>query len=109
MLLILSVGMTYVMIAGGFDLSIGSVLVFSGVLAAKAMEALGPTDGLLTVLIGLVVSLAAGLGWGLFNGFLHRAAARVRPDHHTRNDGAPHRGSRISLPTAATSARFRTL
>jgi ribose transport system permease protein len=73
-LLILSVGMTYVMIAGGFDLSIGSVLVFSGVLAAKAMEALG-TDSLLTVLIGLVVALAAGLGWGLFNGF---CIARLR-------------------------------
>ena len=67
-LLILSVGMTYVMIAGGFDLSIGSVLVFSGVLAAKTMEALG-TDSLSTVLVGLLIALASGLGWGLFNGF----------------------------------------
>lgn len=67
-LLILSVGMTYVMIAGGFDLSIGSVLVFSGVLAAKAMEQMG-TSGVGTVLVGLVVALVAGLLWGLFNGF----------------------------------------
>ena len=30
-LLVMAVGMTFVMVAGGFDLSIGSVLVFSGV------------------------------------------------------------------------------
>lgn len=73
-LLILSVGMTYVMIAGGFDLSIGSVLVFSGVLAAKTMEWMG-SNGLGTVAVGLVVSLASGLAWGLFNGF---CIARLR-------------------------------
>jgi ribose transport system permease protein len=73
-LLILSVGMTYVMIAGGFDLSIGSVLVFAGVAAAKTMEAMG-TDNVFTVLVGLVVALLAGLAWGLFNGF---CIARLR-------------------------------
>ncbi len=67
-LMILAIGMTYVMIAGGFDLSIGSVLVFSGVLAAKVMEWLG-TDNAGTVLIGLLVALGGGLAWGLFNGF----------------------------------------
>jgi ribose transport system permease protein len=30
-LMVMAVGMTFVMVAGGFDLSIGSVLVFSGV------------------------------------------------------------------------------
>ena len=35
-LAILGVGMTYVIITSGIDLSIGSVLVFSGVIAAKA-------------------------------------------------------------------------
>ena len=67
-LLILSIGMTYVMIAGGFDLSIGSVLVFAGVAAAKTMEAMG-TDGPGTVLAGTAVALLAGAAWGLFNGF----------------------------------------
>ena len=67
-LLVLSIGMTYVMIAGGFDLSIGSVLVFAGVCAAKTMEALG-TDNAGTVLIGTLAALAGGAGWGLFNGF----------------------------------------
>jgi ribose transport system permease protein len=66
-LLVLSIGMTFVMIAGGFDLSIGSVLVFAGVCAAKTMDALG-SDNAGTVLIGLAVALVAGLAWGIFNG-----------------------------------------
>jgi len=73
-LLILSVGMTYVMVAGGFDLSIGSVLVFSGVVAAKTMEAMG-TDNVLTVVVGLAMALLSGLVWGLFNGY---CIARLR-------------------------------
>lgn len=73
-LLVLSVGMTFVMIAGGFDLSIGSVLVFAGVAAAKAMEAMG-TDNALTLIVGMAVSLVAGLFWGLFNGY---CIARLR-------------------------------
>ena len=67
-LMVLSIGMTYVMIAGGFDLSIGSVLVFAGVAAAKTMEAMG-TDNIATVAAGLAVALLAGMAWGLFNGF----------------------------------------
>jgi len=66
-LLVMAVGMTYVMVAAGFDLSIGSVLVFSGVVGIKAMVALG-TDNALTVLVGLVVSCLGGLSWGVFNG-----------------------------------------
>ena len=73
-LLVISIGMTYVMVAGGFDLSVGSMLVFAGVAAAKTMEALG-TDGFGTVAIGTAVALVAGLGWGLFNGF---CIARLR-------------------------------
>jgi ribose transport system permease protein len=66
-LMVMAVGMTFVMVAGGFDLSIGSVLVFSGICGVKAMEAVGG-DNALTVLVGLVASLIAGLAWGVFNG-----------------------------------------
>ncbi|MGI8562250.1 MAG: ABC transporter permease [Candidatus Dormibacter sp.] len=66
-LLVMAVGMTYVMIAAGIDLSVGSVLVFAGVCSAKVMGAMG-ADNWGTVLAGLVVALAAGLAWGLFNG-----------------------------------------
>ncbi len=67
-LLILAVGTTYIMIAGGFDLSIGSVLVFSGVVAAQVMLRLG-TESLSTVFVGLIVALLCGAAWGVFNGF----------------------------------------
>jgi ribose transport system permease protein len=66
-LLVMAVGMTYVMVAAGFDLSIGSVLVFSGVVGIKAMVALG-TDNALTVVVGLAVACLGGLAWGVFNG-----------------------------------------
>jgi ribose transport system permease protein len=36
---LLAIGQTYVIIGGGIDLSIGSVLVFSGVVSAKLMAA----------------------------------------------------------------------
>ena len=66
-LLVMAVAMTYVMIAGGFDLSIGSVLVFANVIAAKVMGWMG-TDDALTVVVGLLAALAAGGVWGTFNG-----------------------------------------
>jgi ribose transport system permease protein len=66
--LVMAVGMTYVMVAAGFDLSIGSVLVFSGICAVKTMALVGG-QGYGTALVGLVVAVAAGILWGLFNGF----------------------------------------
>ncbi len=68
-LLVMAVGMTFVMVAAGFDLSIGSTLVFASVMSAKAMESQGG-NGWGTVLLGVVVGLVAGLLWGLVNGFI---------------------------------------
>jgi ribose transport system permease protein len=68
-LLVISVGMTYVIITAGIDLSVGSVLVFAGVVSAKAMNAIGG-DGWGVILVGLAVALLAGLAWGALNGFL---------------------------------------
>ena len=68
-LLVLAVGSTYVIVTAGIDLSVGSVLVFSGVVAAKLMNEVGG-DGWGVILLGLAASLAAGLAWGLFNGVL---------------------------------------
>ena len=42
---VLGIGMTFVIITSGIDLSVGSVLVFSSVVAAKAMEAMGGGAG----------------------------------------------------------------
>ena len=76
-LAVLAVGMTFVIITGGIDLSVGSVLVFSGVVADKAMAALG-TQGWGCAIIGALVAIGCGLAWGILNGFLI-ARAKVPP------------------------------
>ena len=68
-LLVLATGMTYVIITAGIDLSVGGVLVFAGVVSAKAMNAAGGNNWGV-ILLGLGVALLGGLAWGLFNGFL---------------------------------------
>jgi ribose transport system permease protein len=81
-LLVLAVGMTFVIITAGIDLSVGSVLVFSGVVAAQLMEALSGGDataaGLGVVIAGLVAAIVGGGVWGLLNGLLV-AMARIPP------------------------------
>src|SRR5919198_4011679 len=76
-LLVLATGMTFVIITAGIDLSVGAVLVFSGVVSVKAMNGVGG-DNWGTIFVGLAVALAAGLGWGAINGFLI-AKARIPP------------------------------
>jgi ribose transport system permease protein len=66
--LVMATGMTYVMVAAGFDLSIGSVLVFAGICGAKTMDWVGG-QGYWTALAGLVAAVLGGVIWGLFNGF----------------------------------------
>jgi ribose transport system permease protein len=82
LLLLLAVGMTFVIITGGIDLSVGTVLIFSGVVSAEVMQGLGggdaTNDGIGLILVGLVVSVAAGGLWGLINGWLV-AYANVPP------------------------------
>ena len=74
--LTLSVGMTFVIITAGIDLSVGSVLVFSGVIARKVMIALAggaaasANAGWGTILVGVAAGLAVGVGWGVINGVL---------------------------------------
>ena len=76
-LAVLGVGMTFVIITGGIDLSVGSVLVFSGVVADKAMAAMGG-QGWGAAIVGALVAVGCGLGWGLINGVLI-ARAKVPP------------------------------
>ncbi|GAA0533739.1 ABC transporter permease [Saccharopolyspora thermophila] len=73
-LLMLAVGMTFVIITSGIDLSVGSVLVFAGVVSAQTMERLSGGDataaGWDVILIGLLVALVGGAAWGVLNGVL---------------------------------------
>jgi ribose transport system permease protein len=58
----IALGMTFVIMSGGIDLSVGSVVALGGVLAAQQSG-----HGLL---FGLMVGVAAGAGVGLVNGLL---------------------------------------
>lgn len=74
---VLGVGMTFVIITSGIDLSIGSVLVFSSVVSAKVMEAIGG-DGVGVALAGVLAAVVSGVAWGLLNGVLI-ARAKIPP------------------------------
>lgn len=67
MLIPMAVAETYVMVSGGIDLSVASVLVFANVCAAKTVNLL-PFNDFGTVLVGTAVAIIAGMAWGLFNG-----------------------------------------
>ncbi|AUG75548.1 sugar ABC transporter permease [Kitasatospora sp. MMS16-BH015] len=79
-LVLLAVGQTFVIVTAGIDLSVGSVLIFSGVIAVRAMNALdsGPQAGWGTIALGAAAGAGAGLGWGVLNGLLV-AKAKVPP------------------------------
>jgi ribose transport system permease protein len=76
-LAVLGVGMTFVIITGGIDLSVGSVLVLSGVVADKVMVAAGG-QGWGVAILGIVIAGVCGLACGLLNGWLI-ARAKVPP------------------------------
>ena len=79
-LLLLTVGVTFVIITGGIDLSIGSVLIFSAIVAAKTMVRFAGTEAEVkafqfpnqewAIPLGLAAGVVAGLAWGLLNGVL---------------------------------------
>jgi ribose transport system permease protein len=78
-LLILGVGQTFVILTAGIDLSVGSVLVLSGVVAGKVMEAGGGTNaGWGAITLGCLAGIATGLAWGAVQGVLV-AKAEVPP------------------------------
>lgn len=60
---ITAIGMTYVMLSGGIDLSVGATLALSAVVAANFAKAGHPA------LFVIGVGLSIGLGIGLINGF----------------------------------------
>lgn len=61
---IIAVGMTFVIITAGIDLSVGSVMAFSGVVLGSCLHAGFPLG------FSLMLGLGVGLGSGLVNGLL---------------------------------------
>ncbi len=74
---VIGVGMTFVIITSGIDLSVGSVLVFSSVVAAQLMLRVGG-DGAGPTLLGVIAALVTGSLWGILNGVLI-AKAKIPP------------------------------
>ncbi len=68
---IIGVGMTFVIISAGIDLSVGSMLAFAAIIGAWSMLRIGGEDpSLLTMTFGTFVGIAAGTLCGLLNGTL---------------------------------------
>lgn len=61
---VVAIGMTFVIISGGIDLSVGSVLALSSVIAAKLMVSGVP------IYLSILISLAAGAIAGLIMGII---------------------------------------
>lgn len=77
---LLGIGETFVLTTAGVDLSVGGIVVFSGVASGQVMlhysgtasQVAGlqyPTEGT-GIPLGIVVGLVAGVGWGTLNGLL---------------------------------------
>jgi len=69
---IIAVGMTFVITAGGLDLSVGSMAAFIAGLMILVMNAALPSMGVGVpiILLGMLVAVVAGILAGLLNGFL---------------------------------------
>jgi ribose transport system permease protein len=77
---ILAAGQTFIIIAAGIDLSIGSLVVFSAVVSAQLMVQLSGTTTQVEnavyphlasgLTVGVLAGVLAGAGWGFFNGFV---------------------------------------
>ncbi|HWG00542.1 MAG TPA: ABC transporter permease [Trebonia sp.] len=68
--LVMAIGETFVIITAGIDLSVGFVLVLSGVVAGEYyLHNGGPNAGTGTIWIGAVIGLATGAAFGALQGF----------------------------------------
>jgi len=69
MITIIAIGMTFVIISGGIDLSVGSTVALTGVLAAMILDATGGKTGG-NIPLAIAGGLASGVLIGAFNGFI---------------------------------------
>jgi ribose transport system permease protein len=60
---VIAIGMTFVIIGGGFDLSVGSTVALAGCIAAMVMVRFG-------LVAGIIAGIAAGMAVGLANGLI---------------------------------------
>jgi ribose/xylose/arabinose/galactoside ABC-type transport system permease subunit len=103
---IVAVGMTYVIISGGIDLSVGSVLAVSGIALALGLEGGWPMP------VSIMLTLATGTACGLANG-LFITLGRLPPFIATLGMMSVARGAALMLaegrPISGFSEGFRAL
>jgi len=75
---VIACGMTMVIIGGGIDLSVGSVVALSGVIGALAAKRLGGAPPGLMIAAAMGVAMAVGAGCGAFSGLMS-TKCRVPP------------------------------
>jgi ribose transport system permease protein len=69
---IIALGMTFVIIGGGIDLSVGSMTAFIGAIVVLLMNYLGPVIGseAIVIVIAIATGITVGIVLGAFNGFM---------------------------------------
>jgi ribose transport system permease protein len=69
---IIALGMTFVIIGGGIDLSVGSMTAFIGAVVVLLMNSLGTVmrNEFIVIIIGIATGITVGALLGAFNGFM---------------------------------------
>src|SRR6056297_1147838 len=62
----IALGMTFVIISGGIDLSVGSMVALAGGIGVLTLNAAG--GGVWAIVLAILVTLAIGAGFGALNG-----------------------------------------
>ena len=88
---IMAVGMTFVIITGGIDLSVGATYALASVCGAIVLNQSGPSGSITGALLGVLVTVAIGVLGGLVNGSMI-VAFNVHPFIITLGTMAIYRG-----------------
>ncbi len=108
---VVAVGMTMIILFGLIDLSVGSIIAFSGILVAglqvKWMK--GENEWLMLI-VSIAVAIAAGAAVGFFNGFVS-TKAKIHPFIITLGTMSIFRGATMLIgngrPITGTTQTFR--
>ena len=110
---ILAIGMTFVVISGGIDLSVGSVLAFAGMLSASfatRLTGVTPWSGTYALAVPILFALLGGVICGALNGWII-ARFRIQPFIATLGMLLAARGATMALtggnPISSLNPRLR--
>jgi ribose transport system permease protein len=105
---IMAVGMTFVIITGGIDLSVGATYALASVCGAIVLNQVGSSGGIAGVLLGILVTIGIGLLGGFVNGSMI-VAFHVHPFIITLGTLAIYRGIAFVQTNGQSIGEFRIL